>query len=98
MYSTYFDEYQKQFSEWQKQVVDWQKSYVDSWVANMPNGKGDVNFSDSFEKALSFQEELVKSYLDAQEKTTKMMLDAQRKFWDSYFEQLRKKPTPVGMN
>jgi hypothetical protein len=91
MFTTYFDEYQKQFSEWQKQVNDWQKKFFDTWLDSLPKTKGDIDFAESFDKALSYQEELVKSYLEAQEKTTEMMLDAQRKFWNDYFEALRKK-------
>jgi hypothetical protein len=91
MFTTYFDEYQKQFNDWQKQVNDWQKKFFDAWLDNLPKTKGDVNFPEGFDKALNLQEELVKSYLETQEKTTKMMLDAQRKFWDEYFEALRKK-------
>lgn len=91
MFTTYFDGYQKQFNDWQKQVNDWQKQFFDTWVDSLPSTKDEVNFSEGFDKALAFQEDLVKSYLEAQEKANKMMLDSQRKFWDDYFEALRKK-------
>jgi hypothetical protein len=84
MFTTYFDEYQKQFSDRQKQ-------FFDTWLDSLSKTKGDVDLLESFDKALDFQQELVKSYLQAQEKTTEMMLDAQRKFWKDYFEALRKK-------
>lgn len=96
MFTTYFDEYQKQFNEWQNQLNDWQKNFFDRWMDSLPNAKGEVNFTDGFDKALDFQEALMKSYLEAQEKANKMMLDSQRKFWNDYFEALRKKAsTPV---
>lgn len=100
MFATYFDEYQKQFSDWQKQVNDWQKKTFDAWFDSLPNTKGDVDFSESFDKTIDFQEELVKSYLEAQEKTNRMMLDAQRKLWNDYFEALHRKSarTTVGVN
>ncbi len=91
MFTTYFDEYQKQFSDWQKQVSDWQKRFFDTWLDNLPKTMGDADLSESFDKALDFQEQLVKSYLEAEEKTIEMMLDAQRKFWNDYFKTLRRK-------
>jgi hypothetical protein len=90
MFTSYFDEYQKQFSEYQKQISDWQKKFFDVWLENLPSPQGEVNFSEAFDKALKLQEELVRSHLEVQEKSTKMMLDAQRKFWDDYFVALRK--------
>lgn len=92
MYTTYFDDYQKQFSDYQKQLTEWQKKVFDTWLGSLPNVKGEVNISEAFDKALDFQEEMVKSYLAAQEKTTQMMLETQKKFWEDYFEVLRKQP------
>jgi hypothetical protein len=98
MYTTYFDEYQKQFGEWQQKASEWQKQFSNNWLETLPNMKGEVNFVESFDKALAFQEELVKSYLDAQEKTTHMMLDAQKKFWQDYFTQVRQRQTENATN
>ncbi|RUR72335.1 hypothetical protein PCC6912_63750 [Chlorogloeopsis fritschii PCC 6912] len=93
MYTTYFDEYQKQFNEWQKQFSDWQKTFLDTCLENLPNMQREENLSEAFNKSLDFQEEIVKSFLEAQEKNNQMMLDAQKKFWEDYFERMRKKPT-----
>jgi hypothetical protein len=90
MYTTYFDEYQKQFSEWQQQFSNWQKKFFDTWLDNLPNGKAEVDLSDAFDKTLKFQQDLVAAYLETQEKSSKMMLDSQKKFWDDYFDRLRK--------
>jgi len=98
MYNTYFDEYQKQFSEWQQKTSEWQKQFFSNWMETLPNMKGEVNFAESFDKALDFQEELVRSFLDAQEKTTRMMLDSQKKFWQDYFNQVRKRQPEVSVN
>lgn len=87
--TSYFDEYQKQFNEWQKQMSEWQKKFFDTWLETFPTGKVDVTFSDTFDKTLALQAEMVKSYLETQEKTTQMMIDTQKKFWDDYFERLR---------
>ena len=91
--TTYFDEYQKQFTEWQKQLGDWQKKFFDTWMETIPPGNTENTFSEAFDKTLKLQEEQVKSFLEAQEKTTRMMIDTQRKFWDDYFERMRKTPT-----
>lgn len=81
----------KLFEDYQKQVSDWQQKFFDVWLENLPiKGKNPLNFSENFEQALKFQEELVKSYLEAQEKTTQMMIEAQRQFWNDYFEVMRK--------
>jgi hypothetical protein len=96
MYTTYFDEYQKQLSTWQKQLSDWQgqfsdgqKKLLDSWIAHMPSNAADMNIPETFEKALDFQEEVVKAFLDNQEKTSQMMFESQKAFWNNYFERMR---------
>lgn len=95
MFSTYFDESQKQLNDWQNQFGDWQNQFFNTWLETLPNAKGEVNFTEAFDKALTFQEEVVRSYLEAQEKSSQMMLESQKKFWSDYFEALRKRP-PAG--
>ena len=90
MYTKYLDDYQKQFTDWQDQFSEWQKKYFDSWLESFPNGKTEVNFSETFDKALTLQEELVKTYLESQEKASQMMIESQKKFWHDYFEMMRK--------
>ncbi len=91
MYTTYLNEYQKQFSDWQQQYSDWQKKMFDAWMENLPTGKVDMNFAESFDQALTFQQELVNAYLDTQEKSAKMLLDSQKQFWHDYFAKMRQK-------
>jgi hypothetical protein len=97
MYTTYFDEYQKQLNDWQKQFSEWQKKFYDVWLENLPTGKVETNFSETFDKALNFQQELVKAFLDNQEKASKMMVDSQKQFWNDYFEKLRNQTTANGL-
>ncbi|MCX7594448.1 MAG: thylakoid-associated protein [Fischerella sp.] len=85
MYTTYFDEYQKQFKEWQKK-------FFDTLLESLPNAQKEVNPSEAFELAVDLQAEIVKSFLEAQEKSNQMMLEAQKRFWEKYFERMRKKP------
>jgi hypothetical protein len=80
----------KLFEEYQASLMDWQKKFYDTWVDSLPNGKANVDLSENFEKAIKFQEELVKAYLESQEKATEMMLETQKKFWDQYFVTARK--------
>lgn len=82
----------KFFEEYQKQLLDWQKKFFSTWLESLPTGQMELNVSDTFETTLKFQEELVKSYLEAQQKTSQMMLEAQKQFWDKYFEMIRKQP------
>ncbi|MCU0533488.1 MAG: thylakoid-associated protein [Hydrococcus sp. Prado102] len=82
----------KVFEEYQKQFYDWQKKFFDTWLENLPNGKNSLNFTENFEKVLQFQEEAVKTYIDAQEKTTEMILKSQKQFWADYFEAMKKTP------
>lgn len=98
MFSTYFDESQKQFNNWQAQFTEWQKKFFDAWLQNLPNAQGQISLPEAFDKALDFQQELVRSYLEAQEKTTRLMLDSQKKFWDDYFAALRKNSAPPASN
>ena len=82
----------KLFEDYQKQLSDWQKKFFDAWIENMPSGGTSLDFKENFEKALKVQEELVQTYIETQEKTTQMMLEAQKRFWDQYFETMRKQP------
>jgi hypothetical protein len=82
----------KVFEDYQKQFYEWQKKFFDTWLESLPNGKNSLNFSENYEKALKFQEEAVKTYIDAQEKTTEMILKTQKQFWTDYFEAMKKTP------
>ena len=35
---------------------------------------------------------MLKNYMEAQETASKMVLDAQKRFWDQYFDSMRKQP------
>ena len=77
-----FEDYQKEFSEWQKK-------FVDSWTTNLPNAK-DFKVPETFDKGVEMQQELVTQYLEAQETAIKLSLETQKKFWDGYFDLMRK--------
>lgn len=81
----------KFIEDYQKQWLEWQKNFFNTCLESMPNGKVDLDLSGNFEKNLKFQEEAVKTYLEAQEKSTQMMMETQKQFWADYFELMRKR-------
>ncbi len=85
MDTNFFEEYQKQFSQWQNK-------FFDTWVESIPDGENKVNLSDTFEKTLSLQQDLVETALKTQKVSMEMAMEAQEKFWDQYFELLRRMP------
>lgn len=94
MESQTLEEYQKQLNQWNKQLGDWQKKFFNIWLDSVPHWKSQENLKQTLENTINFQEEVIKSYLDAQEKANRMMLESQRKFWQEYFEMIRHTPTP----
>lgn len=88
------DEYQKQLSQWQQQLGDWQKKFFSIWLDSVPHWKSQETLKQTLENTIDFQEEVIKSYLEAQEKANQMLLENQKKFWQEYFEILRNTPTP----
>lgn len=89
-----FDEYQKQLNEWQSQFTDWQKRFFDTWLESMSTDGKDMKFTDTFKKTVDIQQEFISNYIEAQQKASQFALESQQKFWDNYFELVRKAPTP----
>lgn len=89
-----FDESQKKFAalweESQKQVMESQKKLMSSWMSSLPNMTAQVNISETIEKTLDFQRQLIDSSLDAQQASTRLSVEAQKQFWDSYFKTTQK--------
>jgi hypothetical protein len=78
----------KFFDEYQEKLLEWQKKFFDTWLENVGNDK----LPETWENALELQQKMIKNYLEAQETASKMVLEAQKKFWDQYFESMRKQP------
>ncbi|MCX7595280.1 MAG: hypothetical protein N2235_16275 [Fischerella sp.] len=89
-----FSESQKKLAEvWdesQKQLSESQKKLVYTWIDNLPTGMIQVNLSDTFQKTLNFQRELVNSALQAQQVAVQLAMETQRQFWDNYFQLTQK--------
>jgi hypothetical protein len=78
------------WDEFQKQLSESQKKLIYTWVNSLPNGKSRVNLSDTFQKTLNFQRELVNTTFKAQEVASKLGVETQKQFWDNYFKLMQK--------
>lgn len=76
----------KPFEDYSNKFYDWNKQIVSAWIENLPTGGTSLNISESVSKALKFQEEVAKTYLDIQEKTVHILLEAQKQAIYDYFQ------------
>ncbi|ARV63176.1 hypothetical protein BZZ01_22705 [Nostocales cyanobacterium HT-58-2] len=67
-------------------MSDSQKKLVYTWIDNLPGGAIQVNLSDTFQKALNFQRELVSTALHSQQVVMQLAMETQKQFWDNYFQ------------
>ncbi len=95
--SDFFAETQSQFAEsqqkltslwngYQQQLLESQKKLVASWTHSAPTDMTAANLSESAEKALSFQKELIHTTLDNQQAAVSLVIETQKHLWDSYFQ------------
>jgi hypothetical protein len=96
-----FSEYQGQFTETQKnltslwegyqqQLLESQKKLLNSWASSFPTGTAPANFSESFDRSMVFQQELVNTTLDAQQAAISLVIETQKQLWGSYFQMTQK--------
>ncbi|MGL5081950.1 MAG: thylakoid-associated protein [Microcoleaceae cyanobacterium] len=71
-------------------MIDSQKKLVDSWMQSFSDKAIQINLSESFEKMLSFQQELISSVLDAQRVSANLAVETQKQFWENYFQTTQK--------
>jgi phage regulator Rha-like protein len=100
--SSYFTDSQKQFNESQKKIAElWeeslkqlsetQKKLVYTWVDSLRSGNSvQGNYSENFEKALKFQQDLIDAAINAQQITLGLTIETQKQFWDNYFQVAQK--------
>ena len=84
----------KYFNQYHKQLFDWHKEVVDIWLSSFTLGENRVNLSQTFQKTLNHQEELMKTFLESQGMFMEMGVKLQILFWDGYFELMNKILTP----
>lgn len=80
----------KYFEDYQKQFVEMQQKFLGTWLGSLPNGQNAFKLPDTLDQGIEIQEEVVRNYLAAQETAVKLALETQKKFWDNYFELLKK--------
>ena len=107
--TSFFKDSQEQFNESQKKIAElWeqslkqlsetQKKLVYTWVDSLRSGtKVQGNYSETLEKALKFQQELINSTINAQQVTLGLTIETQKQFWDNYF-QIAHKGVQEGVN
>ncbi len=88
------NESQKKFAElWndsQKELKELQKKLTEAWTQNLPKKTPQASPSESFEKAMNFQRELINSVLHAQQVSARLSIETQKQFWDDYFKTTQK--------
>lgn len=83
MYTQYTEEYQKQ-------LMEIPQRFYYTWLSNFPSMLNMYKMTDSFDKSIELQHELVKNYLAAQEISINMILSTQKQWWDTYFDLAKK--------
>ncbi|HEY9846302.1 MAG TPA: hypothetical protein V6D03_08895 [Candidatus Caenarcaniphilales bacterium] len=80
------------FEQFLKQLSDFQKTTLNSWTSTVPNMQSfnPLTFSETFDKTLKFQEEVVKSTLEFQALATNLSIETQKQLWEGYFNTIRK--------
>ncbi len=79
----------KIFEDYQKQFTEWQKKFVDTWLSTLPSANS-FKVPENLGQGIEVQQQLVTQYLEAQETAIKLSLETQKKFWEGYFELMRK--------
>lgn len=93
----FFAESQRQFAEsqqklaslwdgYQQHLLESQKKLADSWTNSVPTGMAPANLSESMEKSLNFQKELINTTLDNQQAAVSLVIEAQKHLWENYFQ------------
>lgn len=80
------------FEQFSRQLSEWQRAILNNWTAATHNMQGfnSQNFTETFDKTLGFQEEVLTSSLEFQAMLARMSIETQKQFWESYFNMLRK--------
>lgn len=74
-----------------RQLSEVQRAAFNNWNDPMPSMENfNTRFSDTFEKTVNFQEELIRNSLETQALIARMSIEIQQQLWDGYFKTLRK--------
>ncbi len=80
------------FEQFLRQLTEVQSDILKSWSSAMPNmqSSNTSNFRETFDRTLSFQENVVTSSLEFQALLARMSIETQKQFWEGYFNTFRK--------
>lgn len=88
------NESQKKYTElWkesQKELEESQKKLAETLTQSLPQGMTQTNPTESFEKTMNFQRELINAVINAQQVTARLTIETQKQFWDDYFKTTQK--------
>lgn len=83
------------FERFLHQFSDWQREFINNLTTAVPfttPSYNPLNFTETFNKTLRFQEEVVTSSLEFQALLARMSIETQKQFWEGYFNLLKKTP------
>jgi hypothetical protein len=83
-------EWAKLWEDYQKQLTESQQEVLNTWLNSIPDTNVSMNFSNSLDKALNFQQALIDSALETQQTAVRVTVEAQKQFWNSYFQLAKK--------
>jgi len=80
------------FEQFLRQLSELQKVFFSTWNSSVPSMQNfnQQNSSETFNKALRFQEEVVTNSLEFQALVARMSIETQKQFWEGYFNVIRK--------
>lgn len=78
------------FTEYQQQLLRYQEDVINFWLNPFSPSQTKSSVSETWEKMLELQEETVKKLVDTPLEVAQSIADSQRKYWDNYFNLLRK--------
>jgi hypothetical protein len=79
------------FEQFSRQLSDLQRGFFNNWASAVPSlqTSNPLNFSETLDKTLKFQEEVVTNSLEFQALVARMSIETQKQFWEAYFNVLR---------
>ena len=81
------------FNQFLNQTTETQKRLFKSWASAMSEmqDSNTPNMRESFDSALSFQEQIISDSLEFQAVVARLAIESQKQIWQNYFNTLRSK-------
>jgi hypothetical protein len=78
------------WEQYQKQLGELQKKLVYAWIDNLPTASIQKDFSQTLQKTLDVQQELINVSLKTQAAVSELGVETQKYLWNNYFQPLQK--------